>query len=327
MCTGIFSKLHFAENKKHDIIKKNILFLRKGDFMRSRIKRIASLVLVFCLIVLGCKIGTDAKVIRGKASGTAVTENDQMVIDYSNITKGYVMVKYKKSTDVKLKAQVKCPTGIAYTYNLTAKKWSTFPLSEGDGEYKVTVYTNISGNTYATAGSQSFNAQITDGRTPFLMANQFVNYTSNTKCVKKAATLCKGTSSEMKKVKKIYDWVIKNFSYDTKKAKTVQSGYLPNLNSVYKAKKGICFDYAALMTAMLRSQGVPTKLVIGYAGSAYHAWISVYSEKDGWINNVIYFDGENWNLMDPTFASSSNSSPSVMKFIGDGSNYKAKYAY
>ena len=77
----------------------------------------------------------------------------------------------------------------------------------------------------------------------------------------------------------------------------------------------------------LRSQNVPTKLVIGYAGSAYHAWISVYSEKDGWIDNVIYFDGEKWNLMDPTFASSSNSSPSVMKFIGDGKNYKAKYAY
>lgn len=57
------------------------------------------------------------------------------------------------------------------------------------------------------------------------------------------------------------------------------------------------------------------------------AWISVYSEKDGWLDNVIYFDGKDWNLMDPTFASSSNSSDSVMKFIGDGKNYKQKYAY
>ena len=119
----------------------------------------------------------------------------------------------------------------------------------------------------------------------------------------------------------------KTKNYLKKKAKNVESGYLPNLDSVYKSKKGICFDYAATMTAMLRSQGVPTKLVIGYAGSAYHAWISVYSEKEGWIDNVIYFDGEKWNRMDPTFASSSNSSSSIMKYIGDGSNYKAKYAY
>ncbi len=34
------------------------------------------------------------------------------------------------------------------------------------------------------------------------------------------------------------------------------------------------------MTAMLRSQGIPTKLEIGYSGEAYHAWIST------WIDGV-----------------------------------------
>lgn len=300
---------------------------RKGDFMGKRIKRMTALILVFCLVFLAGGMSTEAKVITPKASGKSVQENSQVVIDYSNITEGYVMVKYKKSTKVKLKAQVKCPTGVTYTYNIKPKKWATFPLSEGNGDYKVTVYTNVSGNSYATAASQSFNAKIKDAQSPFLMSNQFVNYTSSTKCVKKAKSLCKNTSKEMKKVEKIYNWTIDYFKYDKKKAKNVESGYLPNLDSVYKSKKGICFDYAATMTAMLRSQGVPTKLVIGYAGSAYHAWISVYSEKEGWIDNVIYFDGEKWNRMDPTFASSSNSSSSIMKYIGDGSNYKAKYAY
>lgn len=293
----------------------------------KKVKRITAFLLVFCLIFLSGGIHIDAKVVRATASGKKVAENKTAVIDYSNISKGYVMVKYKVATKVKLKAQVKCPTGITYTYNLEPKKWATFPLSEGDGKYQVTVFTNISGNSYATTVSANFQAKMNNARAPFLMANQFVDYTSSTKCVKKAASLCKGTKTEMQKVKKIYNWTIKYFSYDKKKAQSVQSGYLPNLNSVYKSKKGICFDYAATMTAMLRSQGVPTKLVIGYAGSAYHAWISVYSEKDGWIDNVIYFDGEQWNLMDPTFASSSNSSSSVMKYIGNGSNYKAKYAY
>ncbi len=61
------------------------------------------------------------------------------------------------------------------------------------------------------------------------------------------------------------------------------------------------------------------------AGSVYHAWINVYSEEEGWIDAAIYFDGQEWKLMDPTFASSNNSSQAIMKYIGNGANYQAKY--
>jgi transglutaminase-like putative cysteine protease len=81
------------------------------------------------------------------------------------------------------------------------------------------------------------------------------------------------------------------------------------------------------MVAMLRSQGVAAKLVVGYAGTAYHAWINVYTKETGWIEAVIYFDGTDWKLMDPTFASTGKSSRSVMEFINDPANYTAKYVY
>lgn len=81
------------------------------------------------------------------------------------------------------------------------------------------------------------------------------------------------------------------------------------------------------MAAMLRSQGIPCKLVIGYAGTAYHAWINVYIQGTGWVDQLIYFDGKNWSLMDPTFISSSKNDPSVRKYVGDGTNYSQKYAY
>lgn len=277
-------------------------------------------------MVIVPEMGVNAKtfVIQGVGS---ITENEQMSIDYSDTSKGYVKAKYKQSTSSKIKAQVKCPTGATYTYDLKAGSWGTFPLTEGDGSYTVSVFKNISGTSYSTVGSATFDVELSSPMAPYLSANQYVDYTSGTKCVKKAKSLCKSSKNEMDKVKKVYSWTIKYFKYDKQKAKTVKSGYLPELDKVYKAKKGICFDYASTMAAMLRSQGVPTKLVIGYAGTAYHAWISVYSEKKGWITNVIYFDGKNWNLMDPTFASSSNESKSVMEFIGDGSNYDAKYAY
>ena len=68
-------------------------------------------------------------------------------------------------------------------------------------------------------------------------------------------------------------------------------------------------------------------MVVGYAGTAYHAWVNVWSEETGWVTAAIYFDGTTWQRMDPTFASSSNSSDAIMKYIGDGSNYSVKYLY
>lgn len=266
-------------------------------------------------------------VLTPEASGTQTEKNSSAIIDYSNVEDGYVMAQYTAPTDKKLKAQVTGPSGNTYTYDLTSGIWATFPLSDGSGSYKVTVYLNISGTKYSTVLSANFTASLKDEFAPFIRPNQYVNYTNSPLTVAKAKELCTGKKDELSKVKAVYSYVVSTLTYDKQQAATVKSGYLPVLDTVMTRKKGICFDYAALMTAMLRSQGVPCKLVIGYAGTAYHAWISVYSEKDGWITAAIYFDGEKWERMDPTFASSGKQSKSIMQYIGDGSHYTAKYLY
>lgn len=260
------------------------------------------------------------------ASGTFAEENEKAVIDYSNVKDGYVMVKYKTATTQKLKAQVKGPT-TTYTYTIKPENWETFPLSDGNGDYQVTVYENTEGKKYATVASVAVKVELKDEFAPFLRPNQYVDYAEAKETIKLAAELTNGKKQELYKVQAVYEYVVKNITYDTELAANVKSGYLPVLDKVLESKKGICFDYAALMTGMLRSQGVPCKLVVGYAGEVYHAWISVYTEKDGWIDNAIYFDGTTWKRMDPTFASSSNRSEAIMKYIGDGSNYIAKYIY
>ena len=175
--------------------------------------------------------------------------------------------------------------------------------------------------------SASISVTLTDEFAPFIRSNQYVNYTDSSKAVAKAAELCAGAANNLDKVSKVYTFVVNNITYDKTKAQTVQSGYLPNVDDTLTTGKGICFDYAALMAAMLRSQGVPVKLIVGYTGSAYHAWLNVWSETNGWIEGKIYFDGKQWKLMDPTFASSGKSSDSIMQYIGNGDNYQAKYQY
>ena len=258
------------------------------------------------------------------ASGKKVKSNDVASIDYSNTQDGYVMVRYTADTNKRLKVRVKGPE-TTYTYNLTPKEWAAFPLSDENGNYTITVYRNVEGNSYASVLSLKITVTMEDEFAPFIRSNQYVNFDIAPRTVSKAASLTKGMTDPLKKVEAIYNFVVNNMKYDKELAANVTSGYLPNLDSVLSKMSGICFDYAALMTGMLRSQGVPTKLVIGYAGDVYHAWINVYSKSTGWVDGVIYFDGARWKRMDPTFAA--NGGSGIMDYIGNGTNYSAKYYY
>lgn len=279
-------------------------------------------------IPLGGAAAAVGTALMPQASGTVTQGNSKVTIDASNTKDGYIMVKYLEQTGKKLKLIVKGPSGTGYTYNITKiGSYETFPLSDGSGNYTIGVYENISGTSYSTVFSTTLSVKLLDQFAPFLLPNQYVNYTADSQVVKKAQELTAGKSTDLDKISAVYEWVITNLTYDKQLAASVQSGYLPVLDNVLAAKKGICFDYASLMTAMLRSQGIPCKLVVGYSGSAYHAWINAYTNEGGWVNSVIYFDGTTWKLMDPTFASTGRQSDAIMKYIGDGANYQAKYLY
>jgi hypothetical protein len=261
-------------------------------------------------------------------SGVTVYSNDRASIDCSNLSEGFVSVKYTGGKDVRIKAQVIRTDGTTYTYNLNNKgEAETFPLVEGDGAYRIRVLENTTGSRYAQVLSCGVDIALRDEFLPFLYPNQYVSFTQDSQVVSKAAELCEGKTTDLEKLTAVYKFVVDNFTYDHERAETVQSGYLPVVDDVLAEKKGICFDYSAVMAAMLRSQNIPAKLVIGYAGRIYHAWLNVYLSDQGWVEKIIYFDGETWTLMDPTFASTGKNSPSVLRYITDDSNYTQKYAY
>lgn len=265
------------------------------------------------------------------ASGTSVKKTDKAHIDYSNVKDGYVMCKYLSTTDKKLRVVIKGPDSISYTYTLKPGNiFEVYPLSGGDGNYTIGVYEQNASGKYATCASLTTEVKLTNEYVPFLTPNQYVNYNKDSKTVAKANEIVKSTDKLMDKVSTVYNYVIDNITYDKELAANVKSGYLPNVDAILEKGKGICFDYAAVMATMLRSQGIPTKLVVGYTGETYHAWINVYSSETGWINTAIYFDGKTWKLLDPTFASSaknSKSSDDISKYIGEAKNYTAKFVY
>lgn len=251
------------------------------------------------------------------ASGTLTKENAKVKVDYSNTADGYIMICFTAKTEKRLKVRISGPDSEnePYQYNLEQGKWETFPLSGGNGKYNVKVYEQIGdGQKYSVVLSADIDVRLKDEFAPFIRPNQYVDYTDARKTLAAASALTKDVNKTLEKVAVVYNYVVKSLTYDTNKAENVQSGYLPVLDQVLTEKKGICFDYAALMTGMLRSQGIPCKLVIGYVGTeepAYHAWISVWTEGEGWIDAAVYFDGTAWHRMDPTFASSAQTDKSL----------------
>ncbi|MDD3193194.1 MAG: transglutaminase domain-containing protein [Oscillospiraceae bacterium] len=261
------------------------------------------------------------------ASGTVVYSGATASIDASNTSEGYVMVRYSGSVS-KIRVQITRDGGSTYTYALNnSGSYEVFPLSQGSGNYSINVYENVSGDQYSLALGQSISASLRNSFLPFLYPNQYVNFNSGSQTVAKGARLASTASSDLGVVENIYNYVIHNITYDFNKAASVSFGYLPNVDSILNSGTGICFDYAAVMATMLRTQNIPTKLVVGYAGNIYHAWISTYITDVGWVNGIIYFDGQSWKRMDPTFASSGNESADIMNYIGNGSNYNAMYVY
>lgn len=258
--------------------------------------------------------------------GINTEKSDKAVIDWSDSAEGYVSVKYLQKNDKTLRVQI-YKDGSDYGYILSPCEWEVFPLSEGDGRYKVTLYENVAGSKYAVLLSAEFEVKLKNEFAPFLRANQYVNFSAAPVTQALAKLLSRDKTDPFDTVIAVFDFTVNRLSYDRELAATVKGGYVPQLDKVLEERKGICFDYAALMTGLLRSAGIPTRLVTGYASGVYHAWISVWSEETGWIDNVIFFDGEGWQRMDPTFADSDVSDSSLKEYIGDGSNYTEKYYY
>lgn len=265
------------------------------------------------------------KVLIPEAPGTALMGNSSIEIDVSNISEGYLMARYTGNAS-KVKFFIETPDQIRYTYDLPASQtYAALPLTAGNGTYTLDVREHVEGDLYSNLYKDTIKVSIDNEFSPFLYPNQYTWFTKDSRAVSQASALTKGVKDGLEAVGAVYDFVIKNISYDEEKARTVQSGYLPDVDETLESGKGICFDYAALMTAMLRSQGIPTKLEIGYSGEVYHAWISTWLAEKGWVENIIEFDGESWSLIDPTLAAG-NKASSVKKYIGNGSNYTLMYS-
>ena len=185
------------------------------------------------------------------------------------------------------------------------------PLQDGAGTYRVTVYQHVSERRYRLAWQGCVEAADAAASTAAWEGpNAIVDYDPGSELALKAAELCEGLETDVEKAGAVHAFVMAHMSYDGAKARAIldgnwTGGSYPDPDGAYESGKGVCYDFAGLLAAMLRSQGVPCMLVYGYADGTYHAWCMAMADADRWIDGAGWASEGEWFLMDPTFADAS----------------------
>lgn len=258
------------------------------------------------------------------APGTVTVGQSPLVLDISNQSQGYLTAVSDDNGTTK-NIQLSADDGVVYSYFIKTGESAVIPFSSGSGTYQISCYEQVNGSQYAALYAQTLDVALENEFLPFLYPNQYVNFTPDSETSKLALSLLPDDASEQECIDSVFQYVTSHITYDEEKASTVETGYLPDVDETLASGKGICFDYAALMTAMLRSRDIPCKLQIGYAGDIKHAWIDVYIRGKGWVEHAITYDGEKWNRMDPTFTANSEDEELINSYIGDSKNYTLQF--
>ncbi|MGX8834624.1 transglutaminase-like domain-containing protein [Amedibacillus sp. YH-ame6] len=289
--------------------------------MRKRYSRIVSLLLILVIVMCGCG---DSKTYPSEyeespsptleelklpqASGGQVMGDSQGIvnIDVSNVNQGYLCATLQRDPGKKVKLSITKDDAGNSPYDLmVVGKNETFPFASGSGTYLVRILLNTTGDMYSVLFTQYIDVSLENEQIPFLYPNQIVDYKTDSKAIHKAFELTKKDTTVLQRIATLYNYVVDTIAYDDEKADQVDDIYvLPVVDETLDTKKGICFDYAALLTAMLRSQQIPTRLVTGNTSIEYHAWVEVYLPEKGWVSADVLLNSKKWSRMDPTFAAS-----------------------
>ena len=219
-------------------------------------------------------------------------------------------------------------------YLETDGSWAVIPLPSGSGTYSIQVHEKDSEKEQfpnTTVLNKSFTANLENEFLPFLYPSRIIQFSLEDEAVQLAKKLADeaGVETDLDVVEAVLDYIVENISYDTKRQRGSDGKYAyyyVDVDTVIEDKTGICYDYAVLMTAMLRSQRIPTRFIIGYSKpeskdkQLLHAWIETYIEDKGWIRQI-EFRGNSWERVDPTFEAAG---VTLSEQVGDGKTYEKK---
>lgn len=116
-----------------------------------------------------------------------------------------------------------------------------------------------------------------------------------------AAAITAGADSTYDKVKALEDWMDDNIVY-TRDIPALAGGEDAVHHLLLESRRGFCEQIGSALVVMLRSLGIPSRLVVGYVPGEYDSttgeWLSRGTDAHAWAE--VYFPGIGWQGFDPT---------------------------
>lgn len=194
-----------------------------------------------------------------------------------------------------------------------------FPLTKGNGNYEVWVIRVANGKGQLV---QKTNVALKakDKNAAYLSSNYYVNWEGATDAQGFVNSLAGGKQSKGGDAlaTSIYQEVVNMMHYDYDSYMKLNSGYMADIDTTLKTKKGVCLDISTLLAGMLRYSDVPTRLAIGYSKEVgtdvQHAW------------NEAYIDGK-WVVIDATYDAIYQKGGHDYKMVKNPKDFKALKTY
>lgn len=289
---------------------------------------------------ISLNLGSQANIQTLKTLGEDHVGYDWVELDYSTASKGYIRVKVNEraANGVNIMGP-----GLWIRYTPSGE-WENIPLVYSGDNCIITISQAFSSKEYKLSENErhkllrpqlkvTFPVKISDPDAVWLLSHVCADYENSPNAVAKAKELTKNCSTEAEKITAIYNFVSKALTYDhalldAENARAEAGQYNVdaerdrNPDRILASGKGVCEHYAILMTAMLRSIGVPCKYVSGEANLdgewVGHGWVVVkpetgtlnipgmgkdYAHYEPDDNNVkVPTDPTGWIRLDPTNA-------------------------
>lgn len=225
-------------------------------------------------------------------------DNSYGTVDWSTAASGYITFTAKGQTRVFV---LQGPDDTQALFEVAKGNTIKIALVDGAGKYQYAIANNTNGGkSYRVQYKNSFAVQSIDAElVPYLVSTPYGDYENAPDATAKAEELWDSKKTQLENIKAIADWV-GDLKYD-KSLKQGPLGVYVAPDSVIENGGGVCNEMSKLLSAMLRSQGVPAYVQTGHdAGGNNHGWVMAWVELGTSVKDGVTSSKGTWVLIEAT---------------------------
>ena len=223
-------------------------------------------------------------------------DNGYGTVDWSTAANGYITFTAKGQTRVFV---LQGPDDTQALFEVAKGDMIKVALVDGAGKYQYAIANNTNGGkSYRIQYKNSFTVQSIDAElAPYLVSTPYGDYENAPNATAKAEELWDSKKTQLENIEAIADWV-GDLKYDKSlKQGTIDVYVAPD--SVIENGGGVCNEMSKLLSAMLRSQGVPAYVQAGHSASGNnHGWVMAWVELSASVKDGITSSKGAWILIE-----------------------------